>query len=105
MWRYYSILRQDIKRRKYLCCRDILSCDRNAVRSLAKMQKQELFENENDTVKLSRIMETHLGAKIKLKSKAHDLGIKVFIKYRKKDKREILGMVRKYDFRVCNLVN
>ncbi|KAF0689807.1 Aste57867_18765 [Aphanomyces stellatus] len=80
LWRYYTILRRDIARRQYLCYHGVLGKKNDAA-----------WEAENDAVPLTRLMESHLGSKIKLKSFTHELGIAMYIKYRKKDRQAILA--------------
>ncbi|KAH9111627.1 hypothetical protein AeMF1_013889 [Aphanomyces euteiches] len=80
LWRYYTILKRDIERRKYLCFHGVLT------------NRNDQPESENERVPLTRIMESQLGPKIRLKSYTHDLGIAMFIKYRKKDRQMISAM-------------
>ncbi|ETV95425.1 hypothetical protein H310_11297 [Aphanomyces invadans] len=82
VWRYYSILRQDIRRRKYLCFHGVL----------AKTADAWDGDSAHEKVPLTRMMESHLGSKIKLKSHTHELGMAMYIKYRKKDRQAIQAM-------------
>ncbi|RHY30510.1 hypothetical protein DYB32_004257 [Aphanomyces invadans] len=71
-----------IRRRKYLCFHGVL----------AKTADAWDGDSAHEKVPLTRMMESHLGSKIKLKSHTHELGMAMYIKYRKKDRQAIQAM-------------
>ncbi|KDO25743.1 hypothetical protein SPRG_09042 [Saprolegnia parasitica CBS 223.65] len=83
LWRYFTMLHRDMRRRQYVCLHGMLQRHR---------RKETLTDGvENDAVPLTRIMDSPMGHKIKHKTRLHDLCITTYIKYRKKDRLNTLA--------------
>ncbi|OQR84122.1 hypothetical protein ACHHYP_13864 [Achlya hypogyna] len=82
LWRYFAILHRDMARRQYLCIHGML----------VRHRQKDAPADENDAVPLTRIMDSPMGHKIKHKTRLHDLCITMYIKYRKKNRLNILAM-------------
>ncbi|OQR93832.1 hypothetical protein THRCLA_08332 [Thraustotheca clavata] len=82
LWRYYTILHRDMDRRQYVCFHGALQ--------RFKQKDSTSESNDNDLVHLTRINDSPMGHKVKHKTRLHDLCITTYVKYRKKDRHNIL---------------
>lgn len=118
IWSYFVILRKDMQRRRNRCLLEQFSLTKKHQAQAAYApgnrhgntttdaspylddgeSESQALVGANSTgaaggSSLTRIMQTELGQKIKRKSRLYDLCLALYLKYREKDRREMIGNV------------